>query len=59
MKRRWLLLFAAFVAAVLGAGWLLVPFDAPRITQVNCDQIQVGWSENEASGSQESLDHRG
>jgi hypothetical protein len=59
MKRKRLFLFGVFVAAVLGAAWLLVPFDAPRITQVNCDQIQVGWSENEASGSQESLDHRG
>ncbi|HEV3446369.1 MAG TPA: hypothetical protein VG099_17120 [Gemmataceae bacterium] len=44
MKRRWLLLFAACVVAVLGAGWLLVPFEAPRITQANCDRIQLGWS---------------
>jgi hypothetical protein len=45
MKRRWLLLFAAFVVAVLGAGWLLVPFEQGRISQATCDRIQLGVSE--------------
>jgi hypothetical protein len=44
MKRRWLLLFAVCVVAVLGAVWLLVPLDAPRISQANCDKIQLGWT---------------
>jgi hypothetical protein len=44
MKRKWRLLFGVFVLAVLGTGWLLVPFEVPRITQTNCDRIQVGWS---------------
>jgi len=47
MKRRWLLLFGVFVGVVLAAGWLLVPFEAPRTTQANCDKIQKGWSEKE------------
>jgi hypothetical protein len=47
MKRRWLLLFAMFVVAVLVAGWLLVPFDAPRINQANYDKIQEGSTEKE------------
>jgi hypothetical protein len=49
VKRRWLFLFAVFVAAVLAAGWMLVPFDAPKITQANCDQIQIGSSEDEVA----------
>jgi hypothetical protein len=46
MKRRWLFLFAVFVAAVLGAGYLLIPV-GEGITQANCDKIQKGWSEKE------------
>jgi hypothetical protein len=44
MKRRWLFLFAVFVAAVLAAGWFLVPFEQGRISQASCDKIQLGWT---------------
>jgi len=33
-----------FVVAVLVAGWLFIPFGAPRISQENCDKIQIGWT---------------
>jgi hypothetical protein len=46
LKRQLFLLFGVFVA-VLAAGWLLIPFDAPRISQANCDKIQEGWSEKQ------------
>jgi len=49
MKRRWLLLFAVFLLAVLGAGWLLVPFEQGRISQASCDKIQIGSSEQEVA----------
>jgi hypothetical protein len=49
MRRRWLFLFAVVVLAVLGAGWLLIPFESPRISQANCDKIQLGWSEEQGS----------
>jgi hypothetical protein len=44
MRRKRLLLFGVFVVAVLAAGWLLIPFEAPRISQANFDKIQQGWS---------------
>ena len=44
MKRRWLLLFGVFMVAVLGAGWLFVPFASPRISQPNFDKLQAGWT---------------
>jgi len=47
LKRKWLLLFALFVAAVLVAGYLLIPVDEGRITQANYDKIQAGWSEKQ------------
>jgi hypothetical protein len=43
MRRKWLL-FGVFVAAVLVAGYLLVPFEAPRVSKANCEKIQLGWS---------------
>jgi hypothetical protein len=49
MRRRWLFLFAVVVLAVLGAGWLLIPFESPRISQANSDKIQLGWSEEQVS----------
>jgi hypothetical protein len=43
MKRRWFLLFGVFVAAVLVAGYFLIPVGEGRISQATCDKIPVGF----------------
>jgi hypothetical protein len=47
MKRKRLFLFGVFVAAVLVAGYLLIPVGEGRISQSNCDKIQIGWSQHQ------------
>src|SRR5438132_13324580 len=42
-KRRWLWA-TTLLAAVVGVGYLLVPVRESRITQANCDRIQLGWT---------------
>jgi len=34
----------AFMLVAVCAGYLLIPVEKPRITQENCDKIQLGWS---------------
>jgi len=48
LKRKWLLLFALFVLAVLATGWLFVPFAEPRIGRKSFDKIQLGWTVQQA-----------
>jgi hypothetical protein len=41
-RRGWLWA-TVLLPAVVGAGYLLVPVGAGRISQATCDKIQVGW----------------
>jgi hypothetical protein len=47
MKRKWLWLLALAIPVIIGAGYVLVPLKESRISQVNCDKIQEGWSEKQ------------
>jgi hypothetical protein len=47
MKRKWLWLLALAIPVIIGAGYVLVPVNESRISQVNCDKIQEGWSEKQ------------
>ena len=44
MKGRWLLLFAVFVLAVLGAGYFLVPISESKINQAACAKVQLSMN---------------
>ena len=43
LKRWWLWLRILVLLGIVGAGYLLLPVQASRISQANCDKIQVGW----------------
>ena len=47
MKRKRFWLLALAIPVIIGAGYLLVPLKESRISQVNCDKIQEGWSEKQ------------
>jgi hypothetical protein len=47
LKRWWFWAGAGFMLVAVCAGYLLIPVEQPRITQANCDKIQLGWSQNE------------
>src|ERR1700732_4335993 len=44
LKRWWFWAGTAFMLVAVCAGYLLIPVEKPRITQENCDKIQLGWS---------------
>jgi hypothetical protein len=44
LKRWWFWAGAAFMLVAVGAGYLLIPVEKPRITQENCDKIELGWT---------------
>jgi hypothetical protein len=46
LTRRWIL-FAALLLAVIAAGYVLAPVGNARISQEACENIQLGWSENQ------------
>jgi hypothetical protein len=50
LKRWWFWAGTAFMLVAAVAGYVLIPVEQPRITQENCDKIQLGWSENEVEG---------
>jgi hypothetical protein len=47
LSRRSWLLASVLLAAVIGAGYLLVPVRESRISRANCDKIQVGWTKTQ------------
>jgi hypothetical protein len=47
MRRKRLLLFAVFVAAVLVAGYFLIPVGEGQISQASCDRIQLRMNEKQ------------
>jgi hypothetical protein len=44
LRRSWLW-GPLLLAAVVGAGYLVVPVGEKQISQATCDTIQIGWSE--------------
>jgi hypothetical protein len=44
LKRWWFWAGAGFMLVAVCAGFLLIPAEQARITQENCDKIQLGWS---------------
>jgi hypothetical protein len=44
--RSWLLA-TVLLAAVVGAGYLVVPVGEARIGQATCDRIQIGWTHSQ------------
>ncbi|HEV3446344.1 MAG TPA: hypothetical protein VG099_16995 [Gemmataceae bacterium] len=44
MKRKWFWLLALAIFVIIGAGYVLVPVSESRISQANCDKIQLGWT---------------
>ena len=47
LKRWWFWAGTGFMLVAVCAGCLLIPVEKPRITQENCDKIQLGWSPKE------------
>ena len=47
LKRWWFWAGTGFMLVAVCAGYLLIPVEKPRITQENCDKIQLGWSQKE------------
>jgi hypothetical protein len=50
LKRWWFWAGAGFMLVAVCAGYLLIPVEQSqsRITQENCDKIQLGWSPKQA-----------
>src|SRR2546421_8728147 len=44
LKRWWFWSGLGLIFVAMMAGYLLIPVVEPRITQANCDKIQMGWS---------------
>jgi hypothetical protein len=44
LKRWWFWAGTGFMLVAVCAGYLLIPVEKRRITQENCDKIQLGWS---------------
>jgi hypothetical protein len=49
LKRWWFWAGTAFMLVAVCAGCLLVPVAKSRITQANCDRIELGWSHEQVS----------
>jgi hypothetical protein len=59
LKRWWFWAGTGFMLVAVCAGYLLIPVEKPRITQENCDRIQLGWSWEQVTDLLGIREHRG
>jgi hypothetical protein len=50
LKRWWFWAGTGFILVAVCAGYLLIPDEKARITQANCDMIQLGRSHEQVNG---------